>query len=395
MRPPCHLCKMVITNFDVLRRQIVLWAVVAALPIFAYSQDCTQFQIYDTYSSSSDYSSYERVKDVACSDEVKDRNSAFNAGISAGIPIPVLDDVFDLKFGASTSKSDWEHWRKQFCSSHLSEVRTQLKQASLSQIFSNNAKEVIESCLRREPVYAYIELKPPAEAFAIKFNVQGKEKLIGASVKPPDAVNNCNPKNPFDLNPYYQYLGDLDISGLKMEFGCGWNTTKWVHVKLILKNQGSRLVQLPPIVKREAPPEPPPPTDLVEAELTSGDFVPNWLDVQRSGSACGSNTVVFDPASIATRVNSENTVKWDANYICRRQGIKNDVDGKIFWGDGKTYRQLPAERYARGEWGTAKFKYLKSGDYDITIEMTAICQDRNYPDNSCTAKGTLHVHVDQ
>src|SRR5690242_14025182 len=101
--------------------------------------DCSKFVVLDTVSSGSNYSSYERVKDATCSDEVKNSGDAKSASIKAGIPIPVLDDVFSITFGANGSTNSFENWKKSFCTSHYSDVEKQLNSYNISKVFSDNA----------------------------------------------------------------------------------------------------------------------------------------------------------------------------------------------------------------------------------------------------------------
>ena len=222
----------------------------------AFGQDCTKFQVLDLYTSSTDYATYEQVKDVVCSSQSSDSGSAKNFATNAGIPIPILDDVFSLKFGASGAANDWSSWRSSFCSSHYSEVYTKLSHRNLSHIFSDNAKEVVKSCLQREPVYGYFEVPADGQGFSFNFSVTGHEKLKGAAIQDPNSVSNCNTSNPFGLDPWHRYVSDLDISGEKKAFGCSWSRDKLVQLRIRLVNQGDRVFQLEPI--KTIPPTPPP-----------------------------------------------------------------------------------------------------------------------------------------
>lgn len=223
----------------------------------AEAQNCKDFMVLDLYSSSDDYSSYERIKDVACKREVRDAGSAQQSGVQAGIPLPVLKDVFDLKFGASTSASDWSHWQSEFCNSHFDEQRTNLTNSKISQTFSENAKEVVKECLNSQaPVYGYFEIPKSGESFKFSFRVLGKEKLREATVAPADAVKDCDPTNPFGMSLLYKYFFDLDISGQKKEFGCTWkDRSKPITLTIKLVTQGD-FVPLLDSIPRRAPPQP-------------------------------------------------------------------------------------------------------------------------------------------
>jgi hypothetical protein len=228
--------------------------------------------VLDRYSSTSNYVVYEKVKDVVCSNTIQDSSSARNASMSAGIPIPVVDDLLSLKFGASDSSSDWSHWQQQFCHSYYYEYQSQLQSANLSEIFSDNAAKTIQACLQHEPVYAYFDVSPTGDSFSFTFQVQGKEKLKSGTVLPSNAVKDCDPVNPFQLSWYYQHIGDLDISGLKEAFSCSWNSDLSARVELKLDNQGTRVFALPPIVKRLTPPPPPPLVVTAETYRSPSDM---------------------------------------------------------------------------------------------------------------------------
>src|SRR5438128_1870427 len=103
----------------------------------ADGENCKDFVVLDTFSSRTDYSSYERVKDIVRKDESKDEASTRNLGIQAGIPIPVLDDVFALKLNGSASSQDWTKWKAGFLSSHFQEVKKDLHNSNLAHIFSD------------------------------------------------------------------------------------------------------------------------------------------------------------------------------------------------------------------------------------------------------------------
>lgn len=241
--------------------------------LHAGGQDCKDFVVLDRYSSTSNYVVYEKVKDSICSNTIHDQSSARSAAGQAGIPIPLLDDVFSLKMSGNISADDWSHWQQQFCHSYYYEYQSQMQNSNLAQVFSDNAKSVVETCLNREPVYAYFDVSPSGDAFAFTFHVQGKDKLKKGFVRPGNAVRDCDIDNPFGLSWYYQNVGDLDISGERKAFACSWNSSLTARVELKLDNQGDRAYVLPPIIKRETPPPPPP--LVVTPETYRSDNLPS------------------------------------------------------------------------------------------------------------------------
>jgi hypothetical protein len=304
-----------------------------SLVLFSFSmveaQNCKDFVVLDTVSSRSGYSSYERVKDVVCKKEIKDESSAMDVGVKAGIPIPVLEDVFKLDFDGKFDSKNSSHWLSQFCSSHFSEVETKLSEAHLSKIFSDNARKTVQDCLMHEPVYGYFEPTSTADGFSFTFSVQGTEKLKGAIINDRDAVSECDPKNPFGLNWYYKEIGDVDISGQKKAFACGWNSSKLVQLTLRLENQGDRAYQLEPIIPR--------PIDIVK--LTDK---PSFADLMFNGSKVALEFTV-----------ANNNASWELGSTYR---VWYEKGAKTWHANGKVAKQ----------WGG----YLREG-----ADGTTTCQE--------------------
>jgi len=260
--------------------------VLASLQVCA-DEDCSHFMVLDKYSSSSNYTVYEKTKDAICKDSVNDRSTAINTAAAAGIPLPVLDDIFALNLNGSLAANDWSHWKENFCQSNYNEQYINLQNSNLSEIFSNNAEKAVETCLNREPVYAYFDVPPNGDSFTFTFHVQGREKLKSGEVKPSQAVKNCDPDNPFGLPWYYQHLGDLDISGEKKAFACSWDSTKNAQVEIRLANQGDRAYTLPAIIKRVVPPPPPPPPTWHTEDKNGQPYIEYWQHDPNCGGQRG------------------------------------------------------------------------------------------------------------
>lgn len=261
-----------------MKRSLWSLALMALLPVQSLCQDCSKFVVLDKYSSTSNYTVYEKTKDAICKETISDKGSASNAGFAAGIPIPVLDDIFSLKLNGSTAANDWSHWKEHFCQSNYYEQYVNLQSSNLSQIFSDNARSIVEECFKNqnEAVYGYFEVPPDGSVFTFTFRVVGKEKLKAGFVKPTMVVSNCDPDNPFGLSWYYRNIGDLDISGQKEEFGCSWDSSKSLHVDLKLANQGARSYILPAIIKRPVPPTPPPAQTWHTEDKDGRPYLATW-----------------------------------------------------------------------------------------------------------------------
>ena len=105
--------------------RVAICAFMAAATIAA-AQDCKDFIVLDTASVQTNQQLYQKVRDTLCSEQVSDKGSAQSAGVKAGIPIPVLDAVFDLTLQATYTSSDWSHWKSAFCHSNYNEVACHL-----------------------------------------------------------------------------------------------------------------------------------------------------------------------------------------------------------------------------------------------------------------------------
>ena len=138
------------------------------------------------------------------------------------------------------------------------------------------------------------------------------------------------------------------------------------------------------------------PSYSVETSLVSGGFAPSFMGglPQLPGTQCGQTTIGFSQSQVAVQVNEWTEVRWDASYICRRQGIAGPVNGTVNWGtgDGKV-DLLPGAAPAYGEWGSLKFRYGKPGRYTVAMDMATSCIDVGMPPNPCKATGQFIVTV--
>src|SRR5579864_1368273 len=113
------------------KQWISFLTLVSLISFRLFGQNCADFVVLDHYSSSTDYTVYEKLKDTVCKETISDKGSATSAGIAAGIPIPVLDDVFSLDLKGSTASNDWSHWKENFCHSSYYEEYEHLQNKNL------------------------------------------------------------------------------------------------------------------------------------------------------------------------------------------------------------------------------------------------------------------------
>ncbi len=132
----------------------------------------------------------------------------------------------------------------------------------------------------------------------------------------------------------------------------------------------------------------------VEAHLVSGGFPPTVPGAQLPGTQCGQTAMVFSDSDVTAKVDEFKEVRWDASYLCRRQGLAGPASGKIEWGTPYgEYSRLPGAAPAYGLWGTMRFKYFRPGRYTVNVDVNASCIDVNMPPNPCTARGQFDVTV--
>jgi hypothetical protein len=201
-------------------------ALAAAALVIPYTpvvlaQDCTQFVVFDTANNVTEQSIAQSVRSAVCREESSSQRAATSAGTSLGIPVPVLDSVFNLKFGSSSSSENYSSWRKGFCSTGLSDLEGSLRALSATKTFGDNAKSVVSTCLNRTgALYGYFTPTPQRQGFtfSLQYRPMGANdyvKLESARVGPPDAVADCEPSNPFQVTP------GRDLRS-KTDFTCRW-----------------------------------------------------------------------------------------------------------------------------------------------------------------------------
>ncbi|MGV7241114.1 hypothetical protein [Caballeronia sp. M23-90] len=240
---------------NILRRIAALLALVNSLALA--QEDCTKFVVFDEYSSSSDYASYERLKTATCQDTVKDVGSAKSQSLSLGIPTEVADDVFNIKFDGKTSDQNWDTWKQHFCQSTYYEAQTQLSEKHISKVFSDNALAAVKACEASDQNYAYFQINKPGDRFSYRFKKRdGKETLKKATLSGNLASADCPADNPFKLTSMQRLFG-YDLSGVPLQADCPWNGQSGA-MSLTLKNGGIVTADLPKLQRVDIPPPPPP-----------------------------------------------------------------------------------------------------------------------------------------
>ncbi len=197
--------------------------VFATVAIVAAGQDCKDFIVQDTASIQTNQQLYQKVHDTLCSEQVMDKGSAQSVGVKAGIPIPVLDAVFDLTLQGNYKSDDWSHWKSAFCQSNYNELAASFANKQLYTVFSDNSRKIVEACLQRYGLYGYYDLKAGRTQFSFqaKYRPQATEtwSLERAEIKPTTAVTGCSASDPFDLRGKPRDLRK------QVSVTCSWDST--------------------------------------------------------------------------------------------------------------------------------------------------------------------------
>ena len=203
--------------------------------------DCSQFIVKDEYSTQTDEMAYDRIRDVSCKDTKVTNQSAHSAGLSAGIPIPVLNDVFSLTFDGHTSNEASSTWAELFCKSHYELVREQLHNKALATLLDTKSADMVSACL--QATYAYADISRDGSRITIHVHGAPGERLKDARILTPKSVTGCDPDNPLAWSWGERWSGE-DISGRNADFGCQWDHSKTAQISLKFANADRRVVTI-------------------------------------------------------------------------------------------------------------------------------------------------------
>jgi hypothetical protein len=218
----------------------------------AFGQNLTCPTIYDTVSSRTNESIFQRVQDILSSKEFTSQGDFSQSAVSAGIPVPVLNSVFNVNFGATTANSSWSTWRRDFLNAHYTELASHFEQDNLSQVFGDNALRAFEECLNAPGLHGGFTLNA-AKQFRFTLKYGGRKGVVtGAKITPADAVTDCDPRNPFELSTSEQKSGK-DLTGEGTSVVCSWNNEP-VSIRVVT-SEGDKAYLLPPLRLERSPSE--------------------------------------------------------------------------------------------------------------------------------------------
>jgi len=364
--------------------------VFVAVAIVAAGQDCKDFIVQDTASIQTNQQVYQKLQDTLCSEQLQDKGSAQSAGVKAGIPIPVLDAVFDLTLQGTYKSDDWSHWKSAFCHSNYNELATSFANKQLYTVFSDNSRKIVEACLQHG-LYGYYDLKAGRTQFSFqaKYHPQATEtwNLERAEIKPAAAVTGCSASDPFGL------AGKGRDLRKQVSVTCSWDSTQPVTISL-RTDQGDVAYPLPAMPPRKIIVDG---TPKIERVLHPAGFRhAHSSEGPSPGCACGPAISTSLPDGTSTkaiygRIDEPIVFRWDAAWICRGQGIKQTKDGAyghIYW-DGQNSDALP------DSYGTVEVTYNTAGSHIVKLDYNATCVDYGaaHCENFCQTSEDLTITV--
>lgn len=225
----------------------------------AQTIDCSKYLVKDEHKVLTSSYWFQKTKTAFCREQSSSRQTAHDAGVSAGIPVPVLESVFKVELNGSYSDKNWETWRDKYCS--LTETEA-LAMSSLSDVLSSvsdNVTQIVTTCLQNQGgLYGYFV--PGKDKKSFSFFVRYKPYTTETAylvqpvvITPNEAVSQCNPNNLFETKPASLNTNKAAVVAGQSK-SCVWDSKKTVHVDVNTDRQAQSFVldsiDLPPLVSK-------------------------------------------------------------------------------------------------------------------------------------------------
>lgn len=224
----------------------------------AFSDDCTEYAIQDSYLSDFSLYSFSQIQSAICQSTVQNLSDAQSTVRNVGISAAYSGAVFGLNYGGTDSTNHFNDWKSAFCASNYNAAQQQLHQGEIEEYLGPDAVAAIKACYNATGPQGTFLLDPQGNQFKFVFRTTGSERLYQATIEPSSAVSACNPSNPFKLGAGAAVFGN-DISGHQEEVSCNWNGQP-LHISMKLKNAGQLSYPLPAL-QQPATPSPTSPAD--------------------------------------------------------------------------------------------------------------------------------------
>jgi hypothetical protein len=178
-----------------------------ALPCLA-ADDCAKWGgVIDEHHELSVRHEFSRMQDLFCKATSSETSAtgAHSAAVNAGIPIPVVDDILNLKVGANyqDDSSNFSKFHEEFCSTNASQASLDTNYATVTRAFSDRALKAAEACYFSTQPGLHVKITPSQHkqlvTIELRYVPTGHESasVSDSTVKPPEAVDTCNANNLF------------------------------------------------------------------------------------------------------------------------------------------------------------------------------------------------------
>jgi hypothetical protein len=239
--------------------------------------DCTKFVVMDTEDSLSESYWLTRIQRVYCSNELRRREDAENAGISAGIIMPIAKGILDLELRGHYSRESWDEWQRAFCDVNRTDTETYKRVVSHTSKLSKESARMVTECLGKPGLHAYIVPGKSRKSlvFHVSYKAYREERTesLSYSFQPPALKASCDSTE----------LAALIATGLGNQEAravhCAWDPTRPFSV-LINSSLGPALADL------AADPELRPNTAFVLRAVDESELLP-----QPHPDPCGAQIV--------------------------------------------------------------------------------------------------------
>lgn len=169
--------------------------ILCALSQGVYAGECEtllKYGVYDTSQTSSSSVRNQLAQRWLCESSAQDYASAKSNAINAGVGV----DIFSLNFGNQTAESNFQSWKKSFCSSDFkSESQDAKFNQSIKKVSDNLANKFVQ-CLASPGFYAWVE-RDTDKTFSIHAKVNPLQdvvstKIVSFSIVPHAVAASCS-----------------------------------------------------------------------------------------------------------------------------------------------------------------------------------------------------------
>ncbi|HWW13572.1 MAG TPA: hypothetical protein VN310_02830 [Candidatus Dormibacteraeota bacterium] len=313
---------------------------------------------------------------------------AVKAAGSAGIPLPIADDIVQLKAGANyeTSSSSWSEWYQQFCDKHLREQVLDTQYTNVTHEFSKYALEAAKACYASNTAGLHGQITPTGDkrmiSISVRYHPNGSEKatLRGpVRATDPDSISSCNPGNKNNLfdDGWFSKV-DLNSGAVAQ---CIWNPEKNFGTVINTTSSGSLALSL----DADPPPVPAKSGDVVQRGYSKLTFKDPCFDSQNyDNQYCPLWNFDFQPVEKQSTVTV--TVTVDADFTLSppgpggyARGCTGDAATSDRWRAGTIYLRGCGKEVDGGPWSMETEGAGFKPEFPHSFTAVASCQPNGSP----------------